>query len=252
MEKNVTFLGWSILFRMSFAWDSRAARLEGFFSGKIPSFAFFPFFLPPSFILGSFGGLGTLGILGGLGGFVAFFLAGLSRGGEEMCAGDVGSSGSDRADGGSSAGGFELLGSLFMAFVAFWDKNTVERLSTITDSDNNWLNMYKNILHNKNQDHIWINESKDIQQKSLTTLQCLTSEIRISLARSLMSCAGFMFSGSSSSCSKRAFGKRQKTRVMVNLHHWNYRISKMSNRISTCFLVHDLNAPLTILAPCTK
>lgn len=119
MEKNVTFLGWSILFRMSFAWDSRAARLEGFFSGKIPSFAFFPFFLPPSFILGSFGGLGTLGILGGLGGFVAFFLAGLSRGGEEMCAGDVGSSGSDRADGGSSAGGFELLGSLFMAFVAF-------------------------------------------------------------------------------------------------------------------------------------
>lgn len=50
---------------------------------------------------------------------MAFFLAGLSLGGEELRAGDMGSSGSDRADGGSSAGGLELLGSLFMAFVAF-------------------------------------------------------------------------------------------------------------------------------------
>lgn len=101
---------------MSFAWDSRAARQEGFLSGKILSFAFFAFFLPPSFILGSFGGLGALGILGG---FVAFFLAGLSLGGVEMWAGDMGSSGSDGTDGGSSAGGFELLGSFFMAFAAF-------------------------------------------------------------------------------------------------------------------------------------
>lgn len=108
---------------MSFAWDSRAARLEGFFSGRPPSFTFFTFFLPPSFTLGTLGGFGALGILGGLGGFgglVAFFLAGLSRGGVDIWDGDIGSSGSEGADGGSSAGGLELLNSLFMALVAFW------------------------------------------------------------------------------------------------------------------------------------
>lgn len=110
---------------MSFAWDSRAAKLDGFFSGRPPSFTFFTFFLPPSFTLGTLGGFGALGILGGLGGFgglVAFFLASLSWGGVDKWVGDIGSSGSEGADGGSSAGGLELLNSLFMALVAFWMK----------------------------------------------------------------------------------------------------------------------------------
>lgn len=108
---------------MSFAWDSRAAKLEGLGGGD-DSFAFFAFFFPPSLTFGTFGGLGALGIfggfggLGGLGGLEAFFLA-FSLLGEGTWAGEMGSSGSEWVDGGSSTGTL-MLGSLLMAFVAFW------------------------------------------------------------------------------------------------------------------------------------
>lgn len=111
------FLGWSILVRMSFAWDSRAARLEAL-GVTPPSLAFFPFFFPPSFTLGVFGSLGGLGGLGGFGGLGVFFLDVFSLGGVGTWAGDTGSSGSGGGGGGSSAGGLPL-GSALMAFVAF-------------------------------------------------------------------------------------------------------------------------------------
>ena len=107
---------------MSFAWDSRAAKLEGLGGGD-DSFAFFAFFFPPSLTFGTFGGLGALGIFGGLGGLggfgglEAFFLA-FSLLGEGTWAGETGSSGSEWVDGGSSTGTL-MLGSLLMAFVAF-------------------------------------------------------------------------------------------------------------------------------------
>ncbi len=108
---------------MSFAWDSRAAKLEGLGGGD-DSFGFLAFFFPPSLAFCTFGGLGTLGIFGGLGGLggfgglEAFFLA-FSLLGEGMWAGETGSSGSEWVDGGSSTGAL-MLGSLLMAFVAFW------------------------------------------------------------------------------------------------------------------------------------
>jgi len=123
------FFGWSILLRMSLAWDSRAAKLEGFGGGGVSSFAFLPFFLPPSFTLGTFGGFGALGILGGfgglggLGGLVAFFLGVFSGVGEGTLPGDSGSSGSECVEGGCSTGTLALLGSLLMALVAFWRHN---------------------------------------------------------------------------------------------------------------------------------
>lgn len=107
---------------MSFAWDSRAAKLEGFGGGD-DSFAFLAFFFPPSLTFGTFGDLGALGIfgglggLGGLGGFDAFFLA-FSLLGDGTWAGETGSSGSEWVDGASSTGTF-MLGSLLIALVAF-------------------------------------------------------------------------------------------------------------------------------------
>ena len=107
---------------MSFAWDSRAAKLEGFGGGD-NSLVFFDFFFPPSLTFGTFRGLGALGIFGGLGGLRGlggledFFLA-LSLLGEGTWAGETGSSGSECVDGGSSTGNF-MLGSFLMALVTF-------------------------------------------------------------------------------------------------------------------------------------
>lgn len=104
---------------MSFAWDSKAAKLEGLAGGD-DSFAFFAFFFPPSLTFGTFAGLVDLGIfgdLGGLGGLEAFFLA-FSLLGDGTWAGETGSSGSEWVDGGSSIGTL-MLCSLLMAFVAF-------------------------------------------------------------------------------------------------------------------------------------
>lgn len=50
----------SILLKMSFAWDSRAAKLEAF-RGSEDSFNFFAFFFPPSLTLGVFGAFGVFG-----------------------------------------------------------------------------------------------------------------------------------------------------------------------------------------------
>lgn len=104
---------------MSFAWDSSAAKLEGLGAGD-DSFAVFAFFFPPSLTFGTFGGLGIfggLGGLGGLGGFGVFFLD-FSLLGDGTCAGEMGSSGSEWVDGGSSTGTL-MLASLLMAFVVF-------------------------------------------------------------------------------------------------------------------------------------
>lgn len=99
---------------MSFAWDSRAAKLDSFRGGD-DSFVFFAVFFSFSLTLGTFGGLGVLGILGDL----EIFFLGFSLLGDGMCSGETGSSGSEGTDGGSSAGTL-MLGSLLMAFVAFW------------------------------------------------------------------------------------------------------------------------------------
>lgn len=119
------FFGWSILLKMSFAWDSRAAKLEGLGGGD-DSFAFFAFFFPPSLTLGTFGGLGALGIFGGLGGFggLEAFFRPFSLLGEGTWAGETGSSGSEWVDGGSSTGTL-MLGSLLMAFVAFYKRSKI-------------------------------------------------------------------------------------------------------------------------------
>lgn len=123
------FFGWSILLKMSFAWDSSAAKLEGLGGGD-DSFADFAFFFPPSLTFGTFGGLGVfegLGGLGGLGGFELFFLD-FSLLGEGTCAGDTASSGSDWVDNGSSTG--TLIGaSLLMAFVVFCKRNQGQLLT---------------------------------------------------------------------------------------------------------------------------
>lgn len=113
------FFGCSILLKISFAWDSRAAKLEGFRGGD-DSFAFFAFLFPPSL---TFGGLGALGIFGGLRGLWGlgdledFFLA-FSLLGEGIWAGETGSSGSEWVDGVSSTG-ILMMGSFLMALVAF-------------------------------------------------------------------------------------------------------------------------------------
>lgn len=58
---TLAFFESSILLRMSFAWDSRAAKLEAF-RGSEDSFNFFAFFFPPSL---TFGVLGAFGVFGG-------------------------------------------------------------------------------------------------------------------------------------------------------------------------------------------
>lgn len=122
LKKNLltfVFFGWSILLKMSFAWDSRAAKLEGLGGGD-SSFVFFAFFFPVSLTFGTLESLGALGIFGGFGGFgglEGFFLD-FSLLGDGMGDRETGSSGSQWVDGGSSTGNL-MFGSLLMAFVAF-------------------------------------------------------------------------------------------------------------------------------------
>lgn len=73
---------------------------------------------------------------------------------------------------------------------------------------------------------------------------CHTSDSRISFARSLISCDGFMFSGSSSSCSNRACAKRRATqsntrkrisgtrkkRKKIKMEFFFFQVSKFENK----------------------
>lgn len=111
----------SILLKMSFAWDSRAAKLDAFRGSEV-SLNFFAFFFPPSFTLGVLGAFGIFGGLGALWALVDFgvFCRALTRLCDSTWAGETGSSGSEWAEVGCSTGSEgATIGSFLTALFAF-------------------------------------------------------------------------------------------------------------------------------------
>lgn len=143
----------SILLKMSFAWDSRAAKLEAF-RGSEDSLNFFAFFFPLSLTFGVFG---TFGIFGGFRALWALvdlevFCLAFARLCDSTWAGETGSSGSEWVDGGCSTGSKGLtMGSFFTALFAFCkDKSPTDSRSSRKSNDRDQPTFHQNSITPEN------------------------------------------------------------------------------------------------------